>query len=103
MKKQWALIGRLVPLCCLFLVFGVAVGLVSDAVADPTATTVERWVIGAGGGHAEAATYSLEGTVGQAVAGTAGQAPYGLCSGFWCGVPGYLGESVFLTVVVRNH
>ena len=103
MKRQRALIVWLVPLCCLLLLLGVAAGLMSEALAIPTATTVERWVIAAGGGHAEAAPYSLDGTIGQAVVGSSNQASYGLCSGFWCGVRGYLGESVFLPVVVRNH
>ena len=103
MKKQRALIVRLVPLCCLLLLMGVAVGLMSEAMAVPTATTVEQWVVAAGGGHVEAAPYSLDGTVGQAVMGTASQTPYGLCSGFWCGVYGARGEQVFLPVVVRNH
>jgi hypothetical protein len=102
MKKR-ALIGRLALLFSLFLILGLAVGLVSKALAVPTAATVERWVIAGGGGHAEAAPYSLDGTVGQAVVGTAGQAPYGLCSGYWCGIGGGLEERVFLPVVVRNH
>jgi hypothetical protein len=103
MKKQRALNVWLVPVCCLLLLLGVVAGLMSEALAIPTATKVERWVIAGGGGHAEAATYSLDGTVGQAVVDTAGQSPYGLCSGFWCGVRGALGERVFLPVVVRNH
>ena len=103
MKIHWVLNRRLVLLCCLLLLLGVAVGLISEALAIPTATTVERWVIAAGGGHSEAAPYSLDGTVGQAVVGTASQTPYGLCSGFWCGVRGALDERVFLPVAVRNH
>jgi hypothetical protein len=103
MKKERALIVRLVPLCCLLLLLSAAVGLMSEAMAVPAATTVEQWVVAAGGGHAEGAPYSLDGTVGQAVVGSSSQTSYGLCSGFWCGVRGYLGESVFLPVVVRNH
>jgi hypothetical protein len=42
-------------------------------------------VIGGGGGENESSdgTYSLNGTIGQPVAGAAGEE---LCSGFWCGV-----------------
>jgi hypothetical protein len=103
MKMHGALSKRLVLLCCLLLLLGVAAGLLSEAMAVPTATTIERWVIAGGGGHAEAAPYSMDSTIGQAVVGTANHTPYGLCSGFWCGALGPLGESIFLPVVVRNY
>ena len=100
MNMHRALNRRFVLLCSLLLLLGVAVGLISEALAVPTATTVERWVIGAGGGHAEAAPYALDSTIGQAVVGGASNTPFELCSGFWCGVRG---SRVYLPVVVRNH
>jgi hypothetical protein len=103
MKSHSALSKRLVLLCFLLLLTGVAVVWASDAVAVPTATTIERWVIAGGGGHAEADPYALDGTVGQAVVGTSDQTPYSLCSGFWCGVRGGPAERIFLPVVVRDH
>lgn len=103
MKLYRALNRRLVLLSCLLLLTGVAAGLASEAVAVPTQTVVTRWVIAGGGGHAEAAPYSLDSTVGQAVVGTASQPPYGLCSGFWCGVRGGLAERGYLPVVIRNY
>jgi len=99
MRKR-ALIGRFALLFSLFLIFGLAVGLASRALAVPTAATVERWVIAGGGGHAEAAPYSLDGTIGQSVVGTAGDFPRLLCSGFWCGAPGH---RTYLPVVVRTY
>jgi hypothetical protein len=67
--------------------------------------SVGRWAIGGGGGHAENGGYALDGTVGQAVAGVAGSAPYGLCAGLWCGVgamalPG--GYCIYVPLVMRN-
>jgi hypothetical protein len=56
-------------------------------------------VIGAGGGHAEAGIYSLDGTIGQALAGRIGNAPYELCVGFWCGTA--TDYKVFLPVVLK--
>jgi hypothetical protein len=61
--------------------------------------TIDRWVIGGGGGHSEAGSYVLDATVGQAVAGVTNNAPYELCAGFWCGMGRY---KVFLPLVLRN-
>ena len=94
---------RFVLLCSLLLLSGVAVGLIGEALAVPTATTVERWVIAAGGGHAEAAPYAMDSTIGQAVVGMASAAPYGICSGFRCGMRAPLEARVFLPLVLRNH
>ena len=56
-------------------------------------------VTGGGGGHAEAGIYSLDGTIGQAIAGKISNTPYELCSGFWCGaVTDY---KVYLPIVVK--
>ena len=47
---------------------------------------INWWVIGGGGGHAEAGIYALDATIGQPVAGKAADTGYELCSGFWCGM-----------------
>ncbi len=47
---------------------------------------INWWVIGGGGGHAEAGSYALDATIGQPVVGRVANSTYGLCSGFWCGV-----------------
>jgi hypothetical protein len=60
---------------------------------------ISRYVIGGGGGHSEADPYVLDGTVGQAVAGTVSSTPYELCAGFWCGMGMY---RVYLPLVLRN-
>jgi len=76
----------------------VAASLGSVALANGT-LTIDRWVIGGGGGHSEAGSYVLDATVGQAIAGVTSYAPYELCSGFWCGMGRY---KVFLPLVLRN-
>jgi hypothetical protein len=43
------------------------------------------FTIGGGGGRGAGGSYSLEGTVGQSVAGAAGAGPYTLTGGFWAG------------------
>jgi len=67
--------------------------------------SVERWVVGGGGGRAEGGNYTLDGAIGQAVAGVVGNAPYGLCAGFWCG-PGAAippeNPRIYLPLVMRN-
>ena len=64
---------------------------------------LDRDVMGSGGGRAEAAPYALNGTVGQVVAGTSVQAPYGLCAGFWCvdAAVGAQRYGLYLPVVIR--
>ncbi len=61
--------------------------------------TIDRWVIGGGGGHSEAGSYVLDATVGQAAAGVTSNTPYELCAGFWCGMGRY---KVFLPLVLKN-
>jgi hypothetical protein len=60
--------------------------LVGAVLAAPVATTLERYVIGSGGGQTQAGTYTLQGTLGQPVVGTNSRTPYDLCSGYWCGL-----------------
>ncbi|MBC7228128.1 MAG: hypothetical protein H5T61_13020 [Thermoflexales bacterium] len=73
--------------------------LVSVALANGS-PAIDWSVIGGGGGHAEAAPYALDSTIGQPVAGRVAYSPYDLCSGFWCGVAGY---KVYLPLVLRNY
>ena len=61
MKTQWQITIVLILLGGLVLI-----GVV---LAAPVATTLERYVIGGGGGHTEAGIFSLDGTIGQAVVG----------------------------------
>ena len=56
-------------------------------------------VIGGGGGHAGAAPYALDGTVGQPMVGQAASPPYDLCAGFWCGAPPY---RIYLPLLLKN-
>jgi len=62
--------------------------------------SIDRYVIGGGGGHSEAAPYTLDGTIGQPVVGLASGDGYELCSGFWCGAAA--GYEIYLPLVLRN-
>jgi hypothetical protein len=78
-----------------------AVLLLLDGLALANGTSVIDWdVIGGGGGHAEAGIYTLDGTIGQAVVGTATDTGSELCSGFWCRVVEY---RIYLPLVLRNY
>jgi hypothetical protein len=57
-------------------------------------------VIGGGGGHAEAGSYAIDGTIGQSVVGTVSTGNYDLCSGFWCG--GVVEYKIYLPLVLKN-
>ena len=46
-------------------------------------------VLGAGGGHSSAATYSLDGTLGQPLSDSSAGGAYQLASGFWQEDAGY--------------
>jgi len=74
--------------------------VVSVVLAAPAATNLDRAVIGGGGGHSEVGIYSLDGTIGQAVAGAQNSAPFQLCSGFWCGL-GATAEDIYLPLVQK--
>ena len=68
---------------------------------------INWWVIGGGGGHAEAGIYTLDATIGQAVVGAATDGGYELCSGFWCGLveaaPPPLGYTIYLPIILKNY
>ena len=74
--------------------------LAAGAVLASGTPTIERYVVGGGGGHAEVPPYTLDGTLGQALVGLAGDEPYGLCSGFWC--EGWGRYRVYLPLAVRG-
>jgi hypothetical protein len=57
-----------------------------------------REVLAGGGGQSQAGRYALTGIVGQAVIGASGARPYGLCSGFWCGMIYY---DIYLPLIRR--
>jgi hypothetical protein len=73
--------------------------LIAATASAPTALTMQKHVIGGGGGHSEAGSFVLNGTAGQAVAGTVSSAPYELCAGFWCGMGQY---EIYLPLVLRQ-
>jgi len=62
--------------------------------------SIERYVIGGGGGHSEAGSYALDSTIGQAVIGVTSANGYELCSGFWCGAA--VEYKIYLPLVLRN-
>jgi hypothetical protein len=74
-------IAVLLTLVALVLLAGAVLAL-----APPPAPRIDWWVISAGGGHAEAGAYALDGTIGQAVVGRVDNPTYELCAGFRCGV-----------------
>jgi hypothetical protein len=58
------------------------------------------YVIGGGGGHAEAGVFAIETTIGQAIVGEVSGDPQDLCSGFWCW--GWVYTS-HLPLIMRNN
>ncbi len=89
--KRAVFLGVLSAVVVLVLVAGVALA---------NGTTISRYVIGGGGGHAEAAPYALDGTIGQPVTGVVSDSGYELCSGFWCGAA--VRYFIYLPLVLRN-
>jgi len=86
-------------LCCL---------LVAGVVLANGIPNINWWVIGGGGGHAEAGIYTLDATIGQAVMGVATDGGYELCSGFWCGVvapapPLPPAHKIYLPIILKNY
>jgi hypothetical protein len=86
----------LITLASLLLLTGVAL-------ANGT-PIIDWWVIGGGGGHAEAGIYTLDASVGQAVAGVATDAGSELCTGFWCGTAVAAVEyNIYLPLVLKSY
>ncbi len=61
--------------------------------------TIRRHLIGGGGGSVQSGDFSLQGSVGQAVAGEVGSGSVDVISGFWKPVRSY---PVYLPLVVKN-
>jgi hypothetical protein len=63
-------------------------GLILAGIARAAAPTItlERWVIGGGGGRSVDGTTVLQGTIGQPVVGRVSSAAYELDAGFWASV-----------------
>jgi len=83
----------------LLLVLGGILLLFGVVLANGT-RSIDRYVIGGGGGHSEAAPYTLDATIGQPVVGQVENLPYELCSGFWCGAA--VEYKIYLPLVLRN-
>jgi len=78
MKRRKPTLLLLFMLLCLLLA--------SAGLAAPNAATIDRHVIGGGGGKVEVLPYSLNGTIGQPLVEVSLTSPYELASGFWPGV-----------------
>jgi hypothetical protein len=65
-----------------------------------TGKTIERWVVGGGGGTSQGSSgFFLNGTVGQPDVGQSNSAGFTLDGGFWAG--GAMPSSVFLPLIQR--
>lgn len=67
----------------LLLVAVVAALALPAAPAAPAATSLDWQVVGSGGTAMSSASFTLQSTTGQAVAGPSSSASYSLLSGFW--------------------
>jgi len=88
--------AKLAILAALALVFLLA----AVVLAAPAAIVFDRWVVGGGGGHAEAAGYSLDTTIGQPLVGAGERAPYQLRSGFWAAA--WPEAGIYVPLVLRD-
>ncbi len=87
---------RLLVATVLLILAGLSLG----AAAAPTGVlSLERWVLGGGGGYAAGGRFTLESTIGQGVAGLIWGGSAELCSGFWCGAGRY---AAFLPLTLRG-
>jgi hypothetical protein len=64
--------------------------------------SIDRYVIASGGGHSESASYSVDGTIGQPITGSASSDNYGVEGGFWGGGGAPSGDCVYFPGDV-NH
>ena len=76
-----------------------ALVVVGAAWANAT-PSIDWYVMGSGGDHAEAGSYALQGTIGQPVVGSTTGWGVQLCSGFWCW--GGSAYKTYLPLVIRN-
>jgi hypothetical protein len=71
-------------------------------VTAPTAYTLSWDVFASGGSlNTSSASYTMQSTIGQAVAGQSASASYDLCSGYWCGFKDWIWD-IFLPFTVRD-
>lgn len=63
---------------------------------------ITRSVMGGGGGRATGGVYALNGTIGQAVVGSASSGSHTLCTGFWCGLTLHPIYRLHLPLVLRS-
>jgi hypothetical protein len=77
--------------------------LVVPVLAHVSANYDLSWhVIAGGGGKMESTQYTLQGTTGQPVIGSAAGSGHTLCSGFWCGVA-ETEYQVYLPLLRNSH
>ncbi len=62
-------------------------------------TYISRYVFSGGGQEVQAGNYTLNGSIGQPIAGQVGTGSLSLCSGYWCNAY----YEVYLPVVIRNY
>jgi hypothetical protein len=84
----------------LLLLSTMAVLLLAATLAPGDGLTLERVVIGGGGGHAEGNGYVVDATIGQAVVAVTDAEPYELCVGFWCAQSPY---ELYIPLLLREH
>lgn len=74
----------------------------AEEVDSATAAYDLPWQAFASGGSltASSASYTMQSTIGQPVAGDLQSASYGMCSGFWCNIKEWVWD-VFLPLILR--
>jgi hypothetical protein len=105
MKRPKSFLSVTVLGCCLLVLASWVADPSAATQAAPRAHSVVQWVIGGGGGRAEAGSRTLEGTIGQPVVGGIGHEPYELGAGFWGGIGTVrrIAGRCYLPVIVRAH
>ena len=89
--KPWIVLPVLIVLITLVVTPVMAAGIME----------IDRYVIGSGGGTATGGDYTLNGTIGQPVIGSASHADLEMCSGFWCKVLDHY--KTILPLILRNY
>jgi hypothetical protein len=93
-KKKWVILCTLI----------VSLSLVGTALARPQAHSINRWVIGGGGGSETSGDTFLGGTVGQWAVGSDTSGSTHLASGFWGGGAADSGEErIFLPLALCQY
>ncbi len=65
------------------IALGIMLVILTATVVQAASYELPRWVISGGGGFLAGGNYTLNGTIGQPVAGSIGGGNYSLTSGFW--------------------